>query len=200
MAMPWPGNSDRVFSEAGCERAVAVLDWIKGCPSDYLLADAFKKSADMIVSQIEAGQIREHPDAYFFPVTYLYRHAVELEIKQLVRHGIRLGILRESCKLRKLLNKHELDPLWKEVERVLLHVWPDGNIDDIQNVRRMIQEFHNIDPTGQNLRYFRTRSGDSTTDGLPRTVDLVNLKNTCEGLFNFFDGCDAGLSEAEQGP
>ena len=200
MNIPWPGNSDRVFSEAGCERAVAVLDWIKVCPSDYLLMDAFKKSADMIVSQIEAGQIPEHPDAYFFPVTYLYRHAIELSLKQLVRHGIYLGILNESCRLKKLLNRHDLHPLWNKVEGVLLHVWPDGNMGDIHNVRRMVQEFHNIDPTGQNLRYSRTRSGNSTMDGLQGTVDLVNLKNTCEGLFNFFDGCNAGLSEANQGP
>ncbi len=198
-SIPWPGNNDQVFSGGDYDQTLACLDWIKRGTSNYLLAGAFKKSADIIVSHIEAGRTPEHPDAYFFPVTYLYRHAIELNLKELIRFGINHDVLKENCRLKLLMNSHKLYSLWNKVKDMLLKISPDGNKADLRNMERLIQEFHNLDPTGQNLRYSRTIQGDSTTDNFPDIVDLVKMRNTCAGLFCFFDGCDAFLDAMDPG-
>ena len=199
-SLPWPGNKDKMFSEGSRGSLQAYLDFAKYFTTDTLLADAFKKSADAILSQIEAGQISEHPDMYFFPVCYLYRHAIELYLKQLIIHGIQLNILEEEDKLKEIMGDHKLCPLWNKTRIVLEEVWPDGDKNDLKNVERLIQEFHQIDKSGQNFRYSKDKQGNSITRKLPERVDLEALRKICNGLFMFFDGCDAGLSEADQGP
>jgi len=197
--IPWPGDKDKVFKEGTpLNPVVAYLDdWVKYHGCDALLPEAYKKAADIVISRIEEGKIIEHPDIYFFPITYLYRHGIELFLKRLIQHGIQLQILQEDEKLKEIMGEHQLYPLWNKVRVVLEDVWPDGDKNDLKNVERLIQEFHNLDPSGQNLRFSKNKTGKLTTEKLPPSVNLSDLKKTCDGLFNFFDGCDAGLYEAE---
>lgn len=77
----WPKDTDKVFAEGSYGPAQAYLQFAKFHQSDVTLADAFKNAADMIVSQIAEGKLDGHADYYFFPVAYMYRHAVELYLK-----------------------------------------------------------------------------------------------------------------------
>lgn len=199
MRIPWPGDKDKAFKEGlHWDSTVACLDyWIKRHGSDVPLPEAYKEAADIIISYIQEGKINKHPDMYFFPIAYLYRHGIELSLKELVQHGIQLRILEEDEKLEEVMGDHKLYPLWNKVRIVLEEVWPDGDKNDLRNVERLIQEFHNIDPSGQSLRYSKDKTGKPTTDKLPESVDLKELRKTCDRLFHFFDGCDAGLSEAQ---
>ena len=183
-----------MFTEGSVGSLQAYLEYTKYSTTDALLADAFKKSADAILSQIEASKISEHPDIYFFTISYLYRHAIELYLKQLIQHGIELSILGEDEKLKEIIGNHKLYPLWNKTRKVLEEVWPEGDQNDLKNAERLIQEFHEIDETGQNLRYLRDKQGNPTTEKLPERVDLKVLRETCNGLFSFLDSCDAGLS------
>jgi len=196
MDIPWPGDKDKIFTEGVNNSLQAYLEYAKYFTTDALLAEAFKKSADAILSQIETGRISEHPDVYFFPVNYLYRHAIELYLKHLIQYGIQLNILEEDGKLAGMMGNHELYPLWNKTRIVLEEVWPEGNKNDLKNVERLIQEFHEVDKSGQNFRYTKDKNGNSTTEKLPERVDLKALRETCDGLFRFFDGCDAGLCAA----
>jgi len=197
--IPWPGNKDKAFKEGlPWDPTVASLDgWVKYHGCDALLLEAYKESADIIISHIEGGKIDRHPDIYFFPIAYLYRHGIELFLKKFIQHGIQLQILQEDEKLKEIMNDHKLYPLWNKARIVLEEVWPDGDKNDLKNVERLIQEFHNIDPSGQNLRYSKDKAGKPTTEKLPPSVNLSELKKTCDGLFGFFYGCDIGLSEAK---
>ena len=201
MGIPWPGDKDKAFKEGlPWNPTVACLDnWIKYHGCDALLPEAYKEAADIIISYIQDGKINVHPDMYFFPIAYLYRHGIELFLKKLIRHGIQLQTLREDKKLKKTMVDHNLYPLWNKVRIVLEKVWPNGDKNDLKNVERLIQEFHNIDPSGQSLRYPKDKTGKLTTEQLPASVDLKLLRNTCDGLFNFFEDCYDGLSEAIDG-
>jgi len=199
MNITWPGDRDKFFRQGSPSNPiVAVLgDLIKYRSCVAPLPETYKKAADIIVSYINDGKIVGHPDIYFFPIAYLYRHGIELYLKELVQHGIKLDILQKNKQLEKSMGDHKLYPLWNVVRIVLEEVWPDGDKNDLKNVERLIQEFHTIDPTGQTLRYLMDKTGKPTTEKLPHSVDLKLLRDTCNGLFNFLGGCEAGLSEAE---
>ena len=51
-------------------------------------AEAFKLSADMILDAHQSAK-GPHRDTLLFPVLYLYRHCVELKLKDLIFLGIR---------------------------------------------------------------------------------------------------------------
>ena len=197
--IPWPGNNDKVFKEGWTlDPVVACLDgWLKYHGCEPLLPDAFKTAADMIVTSIENGGIQSHPDIYFFPIAYLYRHGIELSLKKLIQHGIRLRILEDNEELCKISTSHKLLPLWYNARIVLETGWPNGDKRDLQNVERLISEFHRYDPSGQNFRYAKNKEGEPTTEHLPFSVNLSELKKTCDGLFSFLDSCASGLSALE---
>lgn len=178
MSIPWPGRKDKIFS-GGIPfnpSYVSLDSWMEFYGWDALLPDAYKESADIIVSYIEEGKVTANPDPYFFPIVYLYRHSFELQLKKLIYMGIELEILEETGELKGVLCGHGLYPLWNKAKEVILDVWPDGDKDDIKNVERLIQEIHIIDKTGQTFRYSKDISGKSTTKQLPRNVDLTAMK------------------------
>lgn len=177
---------------------VAMLDyWLLHHGYDVLLPTAYKEAAAMIITSIEEGNLGGHPDIYFFPIAYLYRHGIELFLKILVTRGIQMSILDEGEKLKSILGSHALIPLWNRARVVLENVWPHGDKSDLHNVERIIQEFHNADRSGQNFRYSQSKDGKRTSEGFPVSVNLSELKRTCEGLFGFFGACDTGLSEMQ---
>jgi hypothetical protein len=193
MPIPWPGNKDNAFVSGAYGPAQAYLEWTKFTDAESLWADAFKKSADIIISQIETGKVPENADMYFFPVAYMYRHGIELYLKKLVQIGIQLQFLQEE-EVSKILGQHKLIPLWNKTRFILEQAWPDGDKNDLRNVERLIHKFHTLDSSGQNLRYPTDKFGNANLH-LPSHADLSALKKSCDGLFSFFDGCDAGLSE-----
>ena len=70
----------------------------------------FKRSADQLVqSQIDGGDIL-HPDGLFMPITYLYRHCIELKLKALLRT---IGECDLSEYDESLLTRHDLIKLWQ---------------------------------------------------------------------------------------
>lgn len=167
-------------------------------PDDSLLALAFKESADKIINELSRGEDPQHPDMFFIPIAYLYRHSLELQMKQIIRLGLRLNLIEEDEDIFSALEKHGLYQLWNHVKKVIIKYWPDGPKEDINAAESIIQKIHNIDKSGQSLRYSEDKSGRKTLKQLPDSVDLIHFKNVLEAIFNFLDGCEAGLDDALQ--
>jgi len=164
---------------------------------DWAIATGFKEAADRVVDSLAQNDTRKRVDIFFFPVVYLYRHAIELCLKRLVVDGVELGLLGEDDALKNILSEHNLHKLWNKVRFVLKSVWPNGDDTDLKAAERMIIEFHQADESGQRLRYSQDKDGKSHADTLPSPIDLARLRESMRGLFTFFDGCSAGLAEAK---
>ena len=67
-------------------------------------AEAFKIAADMILDSHEAAVKGPHHDALLYPVLYLYRHCLELKLKDLVLLGVKCGDF-ELCEVQKVLGR-----------------------------------------------------------------------------------------------
>ena len=199
--IPWPGKGDKAFKDVPFSPTGASPHWLSeisdllGGDYQWAIVEGFKEAADKVVDSLAAT--KERMDVFFFPVVYLYRHAIELNLKGLVNDGIYLQILKDDQELQDILASHNLHSLWSKVRLVLKEVWPDGDDEDVDAVEKIILEFHQADRSGQRLRYSQDKQGKPHTGTLPYRVDLVVLKQTMERLFRFLSGCSMGLDEAK---
>lgn len=171
------------------------------------LAAAFKNAADMIIDlhlSVEGGS---HHDTLQFPVLYLYRHCLELQLKDMVLLGIRVHFFSEADiekildkevggKTRKgIISKHELCPLWTKAERLILHSYPKD--DQAQVAKSMIHEIHRIDPDGETLRYDRKKGTLEWRgyENLPSTIDIATLRTNMDLLYCYLDNSYAGIAD-----
>lgn len=199
--IPWPGKGDKAFKDVPFSPTGSSPHWLSeisdmlGGDYQWAIVEGFKEAADKVVYSLAAT--KERMDVFFFPVVYLYRHAIELNLKGLVNDGIDLQILKDDQDLQDIMASHNLHSLWSKVRLVLKAVWPDGDDADVDAVEKIILEFHQADKSGQRLRYSKDKQGKPHTGTLPYRVDLVVLKQTMERLFHFLGGCSAGLDEAK---
>ncbi len=194
----WPKKGDNPFLAAAADLSSstwAALHWLASRNvGDSFLAQSFKEAGDKIVKELSRGEnLLEHGENFFFPIAYLYRHSLELKMKGIIRQGIRLQLVEKNKKISDVLGRHNLFRIWGAVKRVLQAYWPDGPQHELDAAESIIAKFHEIDKSGQNFRYSKDRSGETTMDTLPESVELIHLQDVFEAIFNFLDGCQMGL-------
>jgi hypothetical protein len=190
----WPKKGDAAFKPSVPSAYQARLEAFV-MPNDGAYLVGFQRAADMIVNAAKTDD--RNPDDLFFPVAYLYRHHLELMLKELVHLGVRLGSLN-GCE--DILVDHNLHKLWNKSKQLIKEVWPDSSDDDLKAVEQMILEFHKLDPTGQAFRYARDRNGSSHLQDGPQRVDLGNLKATVDAVSRFLDAAWTGIEYCDPGP
>lgn len=174
-------------------------------------AEAFKIAADMILDSHQAAKRGPHRDTLLFPVLYLYRHCLELKLKDLVLLGVRIGFFDltkekpECCALcnrplprrrmdvAEILEKHELCPLWTKAKRLILDNYPKD--DEAQAAEAIINEFHRVDPDGQTLRYNRKKGTLELRryKELPSHIGVADLRTRMDSVYDYLDNCYAGI-------
>ena len=196
----WPQKGDNPFMvQDGDRRSPAwiSLNWLASMePSESISAEAFKEAADKLVSILCEKNNIFPSDKYFMPVTYLYRHSLEIKLKEIINLGLRLELIEQSDEISDVMTRHRLIPLWKHARRIIEKHWPHGQKEDVSSAAGIIQAFHNIDKSGQNLRYPKNRSGEHNLENMPKEVELNQIKDVFAAIYNFLDGCDAGLNDA----
>jgi hypothetical protein len=196
----WPKEGDDPFPEnifTPQSRTWVNLEWRKWSFNDSSFAQAFKEAGDNIITQLSRKGNRRHPDMLFMPIAYLYRHSLELQLKQIIRLGIDLEVVQDNEKLRRALSRHNLHSLWNYVKKAVDGVDPgSSSTKDFSTTESIIQRFHSIDMSGQRLRYSKNLSGGKPSTDLPKFVELKHLKEVYEGLFNLLEGIECYLTEA----
>jgi hypothetical protein len=181
---PSPQKGDRLFAAQNDARGEARLHW--GYHSLDLYASGFKEAADILVDRIVEGQ--GSSDSLVFPIGFLYRHYLELRLKQIIKSGRIL--IREG---HGFPTGHKLTDLWKEVRRILEKTWPDGNQDELDAVEECIFEVDRVDVRSDAFRYPVDKDGHSTLAHLP-ALSLPNLKDVVDRISTVLDGSSYGIS------
>jgi hypothetical protein len=141
----------------------AVLGWSHD--PDQLYASGYAMAAEMVAERAMQGS---HQDVLIYPICFLYRHALEIVLKELIRDTekfIRLAapfneqlagmerVVREVED--ELENTHSLRRLFTILEPRLKLVTPDEEIPE--DVRSSVFQLHDMDPTGEVFRYPRRK-------------------------------------------
>lgn len=198
--MRWPKRGDNPFMIKEGDRTSPVwvsLEWLASVGADdTIYAEAFKISADKLVSLLSQESNKIPSDMYFMPITYLYRHSLELKLKEIINLGLRLQLIELDDEVSEVLTRHGLIKLWKHARIVIEKYWPDSRKKDVSSAAGIIQSFHNIDKSGQSLRYSKNKSGKSNMKGMPKEAELNQIKDVFDAIYNFLEGCQSGLIEA----
>lgn len=192
--MNWPKPGDVAFREA--KPPILPLQLCAFVtPSNATYTIGFRLAADALINK--ARQDNTPPDLLFIPVAYLYRHYLELMLKDLVRMGVKGNSIVVTDKR---LTQHDLERLWQSAREMIEAFWPASPSDDVNAVEQVIHEFHHFDPDGQALRYAHDKSGNANLSTVPAWIDLDSLQTTMKAVANFLEASETGIDAADPGP
>lgn len=162
-----PSSNDRLFTSQEDWWNNACLNWL---PDGWgLYSTGYKEAADLLVKHIEersAGQ-----DALVYPILFLYRQYLELELKDIIQSARRLQ--DEAGGFPKT---HRIDELWAVCHRLLSQISPGDSVESLKEIGRLISEFSSVDPMSMAFRYPEDKNGNPSLPG----ISHINLRNVRE--------------------
>lgn len=188
----WPGRDQKLFrgpTESTPDDVIADIDWLKMFSADLSMPTAYKEAGDFLVEALRLGGDGTHPDRFAFPILYLYRHGIELRLKELIRFASRVGLGDALSDLEDVLKAHNLWALWTKARSTIEQRWPKGDLSELDAMEKLIQELHAADKSGQHLRYSHGQDGKQLSRKLPPRLDLLHTRSIFDGMWNMLSGC-----------
>jgi hypothetical protein len=194
-------KSDTLF------RAVTTLDaehdWatnarIQGT-NDFAYAEGYRRAAQLLATYV----INQQRDSDFlvYPITFLYRHNIELQFKRLIPNAAFLADLALPQGHERLLTtSHDLEQLWQLFApslRVLAQQDFGITNNEIDGIASYIQQIAAIDAGSFSFRYLKTKDGRLAIDATQ--IPLINvgiLTTSMEKITAYFSGLSDALQEA----
>jgi hypothetical protein len=177
---PQPTENDALFAPGDDWTNNAVLHIRQPVTAEaaaeelYAYVEGYRLAADALVEHVMRTGIKQ--DLLVYPVVFLYRHWLELSMKDIIR------LARPLCGEPPTYRpQHNLGVLWTCCEELLSKIEPRIAKDDLHPVRNVVAQMEAVDPTGEGFRY-PTKS-DGVTPCLPdlRYINLRNLRDQmCE--------------------
>ena len=152
-------------------------------PGDWnALAWGYKRAADILAEHVLATF--NGGDLIIYPIVHLYRHHLELTLKDIIRRGNEL--LDVPVKQRDI---HSLGELWKDCRAILERAGMPVDIPEIAEAvpfETCIKEFESFDPRGESFRYPETIRGTPILPNLD-SIDLPNLRIVVDRMSFFLE-------------
>lgn len=186
------GLEESIFSHNGPSSAEAYLETTYADWDGYILG--YKQAADHLV---EVSTQLYETDLTVYPIMFLYRHYIELQLKQL-----HIGLSHLLGKQKESPMNHDIALLWKEVRILLKEAWPDDQFgSQFQNIEDRIMEFHGIDRGSFSFRYPLSKKGVLSMENFSKlkegglsNINLVQVKRVMQGL-EVLEGASEKLAE-----
>lgn len=178
------------------EVIIGNQDWI-------LYIGGYKKAGDLLVEHSVAF-CQQHILVY--PIVFLYRHYIELQLKEIIRIGnILLGTGKHypSC----FPTDHKIGNHWQECRAIIEKIDKDEYHklrkdeqskykNDLNSLQKYIEEFLKLDPDSQASRYPVDRRGNPTIlDASLRTINLENIRDLVGEISYLLEGISQGITE-----
>ncbi len=208
MSSELPRQTDSLFKYGRNYRENFQLDFHTQ-ENDYIRS--FKEAADGVIRA--AVEDKGDPSWRFLSACFLYRHYLELMLKKLIRRDCFLqGDEFDPSDWQ----SHGLPKLWKEVADLAERVLDDQYKPSIKIVGSIVNQFNQIDSSGQELRYAKkiTLKGKRLPNGKRsepalitpslkkvkhKQVGIKNFSEVMERLDNFFIWVDQCIDFAAEG-
>lgn len=134
-------------------------------------------------------------DTLVYPIIYLYRHYLELQLKHLIYEGAIMTDLEIDIKLEKILHEHNLMSLWGSFvplfEEICQH---ESDLEEVKKgMESYIQQIHEIDPQSFSFRYKKSKTGKNNLE----EKSYINIGLFCqnmEKLTDLLEGIDSEFS------
>jgi len=167
---------------------------------EYACAEGYRRAGRIVADYV----IHERwvADLLVYPIVYLYRHHVELQLKRLIPAGAFLtGHDLNEQDRRDLRESHDLKQLWAIFEPILQKARDFVNIapEDVMGMGSYVYQLHEHDPSSTNFRYTVTKSGLPSINNkkLPQ-INVGVLAEGMEKLANYLFGLGEAFHESMQ--
>lgn len=183
----WPDVPRLCFGPGFPETLNACVGWVQSSTlSMFGYLEGYRKAATALYgTAVETGT---SPDYLVFPIAFLWRHHLELALKDVISVGRQLAGEPPSFP-----SGHRLLALW-QTARPHIAACGDPTAPELTNVEISLREFEGIDPYADGFRYPLSR--DQASQSLPSTLKYVNLRTlheSMEALGNFLDAARSEL-------
>lgn len=169
-------------------------DWHNNACLNYMpdhgtaYTEGYRRAADILINHIdESGRDQ---DFLVYPVLFLYRHHLELLIKQII--GLALALAEDPDKHQYKKDDHNLNNLWPLAQKLILEVDDSYRPSDFKIVKEVVKALHQADERATDFRYARRNDGTRSLEG----IHYVNTRRFGEKMgevSDLLDGVDNGL-------
>jgi hypothetical protein len=167
-----------------------MIGWGDTSHQYVLYMNGYKTAADELVQHLLASETVGWRDTHIFPILFLYRQFIELELKWIF---LVYSDADASAKKKLIRGKkaHDLIDLWEKAKPIVL----EGATlqEDVVAVEEYIMQFHELDKSSSSFRYPINKSLEQILDN-QRRINLPNLHQRMDELYHFFSGLDVMLS------
>lgn len=184
--LPWPGASHGLTKPGPTWALSANFGWSKGSPVSRIMG--YREAAQVVFEQIQSD--RSGRDTLIFPLAFLWRHAIELQLKWIVARG--QVVVDEAAEYPKT---HNVQKLWAMAQVVIAELnEPDHG--EIENTTRIIDELSALDPEATGFRYHEDKKGQPSLTTTPDSLDVGQVHEALSGVSQFLDGVSDVLENA----
>lgn len=169
-------------------------DWHNNACLNYMpdhgtaYTEGYRRAADILIRHIdESGRDQ---DFLVYPVVFLYRHHIELLIKQII--ALALGLADEPEKYAYKKDDHNLNSLWSVAQRLVMEVDDSYRPSDFRPVKGVVKELHLADQRATDFRYARKNDGTRSLEGV-RYINTRLFGEKMGAASDCLDGIDNSL-------
>lgn len=157
----------------------------------HLYIYGYKHAAELLVEHVLNGNTGL--DTLIYPILFLYRQCLELQLKSLIKRG---SSLLDSP--RRALPIHNLNTLWADCKEILEKIFDnDDDRRSINEIGNIVLQLSEVDPNAQAFRYPKDTKGNESLLGI-RHINLKAVADTIGAIIDLLDGAETGISEYMQ--
>jgi hypothetical protein len=185
--IPWPARAHSLAkADPNWTLNSCLKGWSKERASSRIIG--YRDAADLVFQHLASD--RGGRDTLVYPLVFLWRHAIELQLKNIVDRG-QIVLEKEAV----YPKHHGLRDVWAMAIQVISALQEEDN-GEISTVTRIIDELCTIDPDSAGFRYHETKQGRPTLDKAPDYLNLGSVNEALAGVSSFLDGVDSVLEQA----
>lgn len=188
LRFPSAFTGQQLFTKGDDWHNNAMLGWTHFAWDIY--ASGYKDAADALVAAI--AERRTSLDSAIYPLVFLYRQALELELKLL------LPLARHLAGEESIADHHHrLLPLWQELRRLLWQLNPREDDKEMPAIEEFIRQMDKVDPGSYAFRYPTNKKGEVSLPDL-RHINVRHLSEIMDSVFMMLGGIYAWLDDGVQ--
>ncbi len=151
-----------------------------------LYAAGYKRASDILAAHVISTGMGL--DACIYPILFLYRHYLELRLKELLHSGSKLLSKNYTMK-----STHSLIRLWSDARPLVHEIFPDGDAAELDSLERLLSEFSRIDEKSEAFRYPVNKKGAMYLDDI-KYINVRNLIEILAKVESLLDGISCAVS------
>ena len=182
---PWPEKGDRLFTpDGGLYNAMLHKSWTNDGWPFYIWG--YGRAARLLCNHL--NESRTDLDILIYPIIFLFRHFVEISLKDILRQVN--ALLDDSSEVPQT---HDLQKLWDSARPKIEQFNRGADPEPLEVVEECLCELVSEDPFATAFRYPFDKKGEPSAERLTH-VNVLNMADVMDKLSAFLDAVHTQLS------